>query len=114
MKDGRRVAVFGRAVGKGTEIYVLACSKKDSFSHKFAKEVYANYLAFNLSFFRQFRRVKGKQVETYIVCKPLIQNEPFEPTNQNINQYLHLFLEPYIDFSYLKGFGGKRMLTDYI
>lgn len=40
LKDGRRVAAFGKQIGNEVEVFLLYCSKKDQFSKKYAKSVY--------------------------------------------------------------------------
>jgi len=44
-KKGQRLAIFGREVGDQVEIFVLTCSKKDSFNRKLARNVYESFLA---------------------------------------------------------------------
>ena len=41
---GKKLSIFARPRDGQTELFILTCSKKDSFSKKTAREVYKNYI----------------------------------------------------------------------
>jgi len=72
LKDGKRLAIFGKEVVKGeVEIFILRCSKEDRFYKKVAKQIYEYYLEHGLE----------KMKKLLFEYHPIIQNVVIEEGN---------------------------------
>lgn len=118
--EGNRVAVFARPVSKKgkntnekTEIFILECSKHDTFSRRKAKETYNNWKMGGLAYY--LSKEKGRcdddngtpsgcicvdqkpfRIHT---CHPQIVTLSIECTQSAVNRYLKSFLKRFWPYS---------------
>jgi len=119
-KNGNRVAVFARPISKKgtntnekTEIFILECSKHDTFSRKRAREVYENWKGLNGAYYLTKQKGKyasdedtppghicvGEQIFKINKAHPEFVILPFECTQTNVYKYLRSFLKRFHPFS---------------
>lgn len=90
LKDGKRLAIFGKEVIKGeVEIFILRCSKEDRFYKKIAKQIYEYYLEHGLE----------KMKKLFFEYHPIIQNVVIEEKNTarwTFDKFCNLYYNKYI------------------
>lgn len=107
-RRGKRVAVFAEPTDKGTRIFILTCSKKDSFSRRIARETYNNYIRSGGDQC-YYTLIKGKYEDNkHIVnverhdCHPEVIQLDEIIDNVRISAYLSACLVTYIPWSQIK------------
>ncbi len=74
LKDGKRVAAFGKQIGQEVELFLLYCSKKDQFSKKKVINAHLNWITYGRPEKLLFECKRNKVIinkKTYIQFTPV-------------------------------------------
>jgi hypothetical protein len=108
-KKGRRLAIFGREINNTLEVFVLTCSKHDSFNKKIATQVYNLHLEgkpLEINVYGYNYPSTEKVVKSTLTFKPNIYNiaitDPAQSKNEFLQHCADTFCYPYPTFGVVK------------
>lgn len=95
-KKGRRLAIFGRVKDDSTELFILTCSKHDTFNKKLATEIYNLYLngkPLEKVLYGYTYPERTPFIKETLTFKPLIYTIPITQAEHSKNEFLRYCAE---------------------
>lgn len=125
-EKGRRLAIFGQEIDNKLEIFVLTCSKHDSFNKRLATEVYNKYLngeplevpVYGYNYPSQEKVVKSTLTFNPFIYRIDIQN-PAQSKNEFLahcsSEYCHVYPEyGVVKLLYISDRKAEEIIKTYI